>query len=183
MLSINDYLSEAGIDKWVAELGCSNAPVPRRNIKAALSFFAREMPRLPLEDAVGFVSAMDLSRPVGEVTLPQGERLLGFRSGSESPFKLFFARRGASPYTSGIDAGGRRAVHFVVRAPVRVLESFTAGAKDTWTRSTARQDASVAPRAVKWFGHDYAFGVFAAGGGKQFVIPDSYSHLLAEQRP
>ena len=181
MLSINDYLSEAGIDKWVAELGCTDAPTPRRNVKAALSFFAREMPRLPLADAVGFVSAMDVSRPVDAVVLQQGERLLGFRSGSESPFKLFFARRGASPYTSGINAGGRTAVHFVVRAPVRALESFAAGAKDTWSRSTAGQNATVAPRAATWFGQP--FGVLAAGGGRQLVIPESYSHLLVEQRP
>jgi hypothetical protein len=179
MISINDHLSEQGIDKWVAELGCTNAPIPRQNIRVALAFFAREMPRLPIADAVGFLVAMDLSKRVSDVVLPQGERVLGFRTGTESPFKLFFARRGASPHASGINIAGRGPVHFVVRTPIHALESFTTSAKDTWTRRLPGQPVSVAPRAKKWFGQE--FGVIAAGGGGQLIIPDSYSHLLVEQ--
>ena len=178
MLSIQDHLSDRGIDKWVAELGCTNAPIPRQNIKTALMFFSREMPVLSIADAVGFVAAMDLSRRIAEVMLPAGERLIGFRTGSEFPFKLFFARRGASQHASGINPAGRGPVHFVVRAPVRALESFTTGAKDTWTRMTPGQSVSVAPRAKKWFGQE--FGVVAAGGGEQLIIPESYSFLLVE---
>ena len=178
-LSINDYRSEAGIDKWVAELGCTNAPVPRQNLKAALAFFAREMPRLSIADAVGFLAAMDLSKRVAEVMLRPGERVVGFRTGTESPFKLFFARRGASPHASGINTALRGPVHFVVRTPVRALESFTTGAKDTWTRTTPGQVVSVAPRAKKWFGQE--FGVIATGGGAQLIIPESYSNLLVEE--
>ena len=178
MLSINDFLSDNGIDKWVAELGCTNAPVPRQNIRTALGFFAREMPRLPVADAVGFIAAMDLSKPVGGVTLADGERLVGFRTQTESPFKTFFARRGASPHSSGINTAGRGPVHFVVRARVQALESFTTGAKDTWTPMTPGQPVSVAPRAHKWFGR--AFGVIATGGGRQLIIPESYSKVLVE---
>jgi hypothetical protein len=177
-LSISDYLSERGIDKWVAELGCTSAPVPRQNIKAALEFFAREMPRLSVGDAVGFVAAMDLSKKVGPVSLSPGERLLGFRTETESPFKLFFTRRGASAHASGINTARRGPVSFVVRAGVRALESFTTGAKDTWTKPLPGQRASVAPRAKKWFGQE--FGVMAAGGGVQLIIPESYSSLLVE---
>jgi hypothetical protein len=179
-LSTNDYLSEAGIDKWVAELGCTNAPVPRKNIKTALAFFAREMPLLSVADAVGFLAAMDLSKPVSEILLRPGERLLGFRTGMESPFKLFFARRGASGHGVGINTAGRGPVHFLVRTAVRALRSFTTGAKDTWTRNTPGQPVSVAPRAKKWFGQE--FGVMAAGGGEQLIIPESYSNLLVEER-
>jgi len=179
-LSINDHLSEPGIDKWVSELGCTSAPVPRQNIRTALAFFAREMPRLSVADAVGFLAAMDLSKPVRDVTLQPGERLLGFRTETESPFKLFFARRGASAHTSGINTARRGPVHFVVRTPVRALESFTTGAKDTWTRTTPGQRLSVAPRAKKWFGQE--FGVMAMAGGGQLIIPESYSNLLVEQR-
>jgi hypothetical protein len=174
MLSINDYLSEAGIDKWVAQLGCTNAPVPRQNIKTTLAFFAREMPGLPIPDALGFLAAMDLSKRVAEVILRPGERLLGFRTATESPFKLFFARRGASPHTSGINPEGRGPVSFVVRTPVRALESFTGGAKDTWTRMAPGQGVTFAPRAKN------PFGVMAAGGGGQLIIPESYSKLLVE---
>jgi hypothetical protein len=179
-LALRDYLSDPGVDKWIAELGCTGAPLPKRNVRTALAFFAREMPRLPIADALGFIAAMDLSRAVAEVTLAPGERLLGFRTGSESPFKLFFARRGASAQTSGINTAGRIPVGFVVRAPVRALESFTTGAKDTWTRPAAGQPASFAPRAKKWFGQE--FGVIVGGGGAQLIIPESYGNLLVEDR-
>ena len=179
MLSLNDYLSEPGVDKWVAELGVTNAPIPRLNIKTALGFFAREMPRLSLADAVAFLAAMDLSKRVADVVLQPGERLIGFRTGTESPFKLFFARRGASPHASGINTAQRGPVHFVVRGPVHALESFTTGTKDTWTRMAPGQAVGVAPRAKKWFGKE--FGVMVAGGGGQLVVPESYSHLLVEQ--
>jgi hypothetical protein len=179
MLSINDYLSEPGIDKWVAELGCTSAPVPRQSIRTALAFFAREMPGLSIVDAVGFLAAMDLSRRVAEVMLHPGARLVGFRTETESPFKLFFARRGASPHASGINTARRGPVHFVVRTPVRALESFTTGAKDTWTRATPGQSVSVTPRAKKWFGQE--FGVMAMGGGGQLIVPESYRSLLVEE--
>src|SRR5687767_3007429 len=102
-LSLNDYLSEGGIAKWIAEIGCTDAVIPRRNLKVALEFFATQMPELSLADAASFLGAMDLSKPVNRVYLQPGERLIGFRTPTESPFKLFFARRGSSPYTSGIN--------------------------------------------------------------------------------
>lgn len=177
-LSLNDHLSDKGIDKWVTEIGCTSAPVPRQNIRTALAFFAREMPRLAIADAVAFLVAMDLSKPVHVVTLQPGERLIGFRTGTESPFKLFFARRGASMHSSGINPTGRGPVHFVVRAAVRALDSSTTGAKDTWSRTAPGQPSTVAPRARKWFGKE--FGVLAQGGGGQLIIPESYSELLVE---
>lgn len=177
-LSLNDHLSDKGLDKWIAEIGCTNAPVPREGIRTALGFFSREMPSLSIADAVAFVAAMDLSKPVKDVTLQAGDRVIGFRTGSESPFKLFFARRGASMHSSGINSANRGPVHFVIRAPVRALESSTAGTKDTWTRTLPGQSVGMAPRAKKWFGAD--FGVMVAGGGGQLIIPDSFSTLLVE---
>ena len=177
-LALQDYLSDRGIDKWVAELGCTNAPVPRQGIKTGLAFFSHEIPLLPLRDAVGFLSAMDLSKSVREVTLQTGERLIGFRTETESPFKLFFARRGSSPHSSGISTSGRGPVHFVVRERVRALESSTGGTKDSWTPVAPRQVVGVAPRAQKWFGKE--FGVMVLGGGQQLIIPESFSHLLIE---
>ena len=180
MLSIRDYLSDAGIDKWVQELGCANAPVPRGNIRKALSFFATQMPALALADAVGFLAAMDLSKDVAEVTLPPGHRLMGFRSGNESPFKLFFAPIGSSPEVLGITSAGRKSVYYTVRSPVRALQSFTAGVKVTWGTSAPGR-VGFAPRANKWFGEDFAFGVLASGGGRQLIVPESSSHLLVER--
>ena len=178
-LSIHDYLSDRGLDKWVAELGCTNAPVPRQGIKNALAYFTRTMPTLAVRDAVGFLAAMDLSKPVFESTLRSGERIIGFRTGTESPFKLFFARRGASAHTSGINTARRGPVHFTVRNPVVALESSTGGTKDSWTPAMPGQTSTFTPRAKKWFGKE--FGVMVNGGGGQLIIPESYNHLLVEQ--
>ena len=184
-LSLNDHLPDAGVAKWIAELGCTDAPIRRRNVKVALSFFHANMPELSIADAVGFLAAMDLSKPVNRVYLAPGERLIGFRTPTESPFKLFFARRGSSPQSSGINTAGRGAVHFAVRTTVLALESFTTGTIDTWTprRFTPddpHQALAVAPRAKKWFGKE--FGVMVSGGGQQLIIPQSFSRLLVEQR-
>jgi hypothetical protein len=179
-LSLNDHLSATGVGKWVAELGCNDAPVPRAGIRTALTFFSREMPQLQVRDAVAFLAAMDLSKPVAIVTLNPGERVIGFRTATESPFKLFFARRGQSPHRSGINTSGRGPVHFVVRSPAPALESSTTGAIDTWTPRKPGQETTVAPRAKKWYGKE--FGVMVAGGGGQLIIPESYSHLLVEDR-
>ena len=92
---------------WIAELGCVNAPIPRRNVRVALAFFDAQMPSLSVADAVGFLSAIDLSKPVARVHLKAGERLIGFRTQTESPFKLFFARRGSNPHGVGINTAGR----------------------------------------------------------------------------
>jgi len=175
-LSLKDHQSEAGLNKWVAEIGCTNAPVPRQNIKSALMFFDTEMPTLSIADAVSFLAAMDLSKPVRSVLLQPGERVIGFRTATESPFKLFFARRGSSAHTSGINTAQRGPVHFTVRAAVRALESFTTGTKDNWTAMRPGQAVGMTPRAQKWFGRE--FGVMVIGGGGQLIIPESYSHLL-----
>lgn len=177
-LSLRDYMSEAGLDKWIAELGCVNAPIPRAGVREALSFFSSKMPNLSISDAVSFLAAMDLSKPVKVVRLNPGERIIGFRVGNESPFKLFFARRGASMHSSGINTVGRAVVHFEVRAAVDALESSTTGTKDTWSRMAPGQRVGVAPRAQKWFGKE--FGVMVTGGGGQLIIPESYKSLLVE---
>lgn len=191
VLSIKDHLSDRGIDKWIAELGCTNAPVPRRNVRTALSFFAGHMSTLPVRDALGFVAAMDLSKPVTRLALAAGERLMGFRLDNESPFRTFFVRRGASMHNVGVNTTGRAVIHFVVRVPVDALESFTTGAKDTWTRTWNEngqkvlrqgpgQFASISPWQRKWFGDPSTFGVIVAGGGRQLILPESASTILFE---
>lgn len=180
-LSLKDHLSDAGVDKWIAEIGCTNAPMPRENLKVALRFFDTELPLLPIGDAVSFLAAMDLSKPVRRIVLSTGERLIGFRTPTESPFKLFFARRGQSRHSSGINVESRGPVHFAVRSAVPALESFTTGAIDTWTARRPGQAITVAPRAKKWFGKE--FGVMAIGGGQQLIVPESYSRLVVEEKP
>jgi hypothetical protein len=181
-LSLADHLSEAGLDKWIGQLGVVSAPVPRKNVKTSLAFFHECMPRLPSADALAFLLAMDLSKPVARVRLLPNERVIGFRTGSESPFKLFFTRRGRSMHSSGINTAGRGVVHFVVRAAVDALESYTTGAIDVWTPRAPGQHAVVAPRARELFGAQRELGIMVTGGGLQLIIPQSVSHLLVEQR-
>jgi hypothetical protein len=171
-LSLRDFMSDTGVAKWIAALGVTDAPTPRGNIRVALSFFANYMPTLAVETALAFLRAMDLSRTVRLVHITSGERLIAFRRATESPFKLFYARSGASVHRSGVDPTDRNVVHFVVRAPFVALESFTTGANDTWsgTRGTA-----IAPRVG-------TYGVLASGGGLQLIVPESYKQLLVESR-
>ena len=169
-LSLGDHLSDAGVSKWIAEVGVANAPVPRANIATALSFFRGSMPGLPATMAVNFLRAMDLSRPVRAVTLAPGEHVIAFRVGNESPFKLFYTRSGASPHNSGINANGRNIVRFVARTAVRALESYTTGTVDVWSIRSSEQSLALLPRAN-------TTGVMVLGGGIQLIIPRAHSVL------
>jgi hypothetical protein len=169
-LSLNDYLSPAGLAKWIQQIGVTDAPVPRQGVRVALEFFARQMPALPPQMALNFLRAMDLSRPVQSIALRIGEPLIAFRVGNESPFKLFYARPGASPHTSGINPAGRQIVRFKARVGAPALESFTTGAIDVWTIPGDAQPMTVAPRAN-------STGVMVAGGGSQIIVPRAYTVL------
>ena len=169
-LSLNDYLSDQGIAKWFEQLGATDAPIPRANVRTALQFFSRHMSTLPAEMALNFLRAMDLSRPVKSLTLTSADSVIAFRVGNESPFKLFYTRSGASPHSSGINPAGRSAVRFRVRTAAPALESYTTGAIDVWTVPAREQQLTVAPRAN-------STGYMAAGGGTQLIIPRSYDVL------
>lgn len=169
-LSLNDYRSDVGISKWIAALGVSDAPVPRHNVRVALSFFSQAMPALPSDMAANFLRAMDLSRPVVDRVLTPADRVVAYRVGNESPFKLFYARAGFSQHFSGINPAGRSVVRFEVRGTARALESYTTGTLDVWTLPSSDQPLIFAPRANK-------SGVMVAGGGTQLIIPRAHSLL------
>lgn len=172
-LSLEDYRSDAGVSKWIAEVGVSDAPVPRRNLRTALAFFRQAMPTLGVGMAANFLRAMDLSRPVLDRMLTPTDRVIAFRVGNESPFKLFYTRAGASPFASGINPAGRSIVRFDVRGSARALESYTTGTLDVWTVPSEDQPLVFAPRANR-------SGVWVAGGGTQLIIPRSFAVLRAE---
>lgn len=169
-LSLQDHLSDAGIAKWLQAVGVVDAPTPHRNMRAALSFFSQHMPTLSSDMAANFIRAMDLSRTVGQVLLTPADRVIAFRLGNESPFKLFYTRAGASPARSGINSAGRAIVRFRPRVPAPALESFTTGTIDVWTVPADNQPLTVVPRAN-------TTGVMVAGGGVQLIIPRSYAVL------
>lgn len=169
-LNLRDWMSEAGVAKWVAALGVTDAPMRRAGIKTSLEFFQTRMPALPAAMALNFLLAMDLSRTVTSSTLHVGEKVIAFRSRTESEFKLFYTRSGASKHTSGINPHGRVAVQYSVHNPTPALESYTTGAIDVWSIPAQHQHTSIAVRAG-------SYGVMAAGGGIQLIIPDAARNL------
>ena len=141
------------------------------------------MPALPVLDALSFLMAMDLSREVRPVWLHRGDRIIGFRKPTQSPFALFFTRRGNSAHKSGIDTETREVVHFDVRTSVEALESYTTAANDFWTRAPTRSasEGTVTPRGLLYFGSAFSTGILAAGGGLQLIIPRSYEFVLFDR--
>jgi hypothetical protein len=169
-LSLRDHQSDAGVGKWIGEVGVTDAPMTRRNIRTALAFFATCMPSLSPQMAANFLRAMDLSRAVSALTLKPGDPLVAFRVGNESPFKLFFTRSGSSAHSSGLNPVGRSIARFKVRTHARALESYTTGTIDVWTLPGDHQPLTVAPRAN-------TTGVMVAGGGIQLIVPRSFTVL------
>lgn len=165
-LSLRDWMSPAGITKWIAALGISDAPVRRAGVSTALQFFANRMPLLPPDMALNFLLAMDLSRPVTTPTLAVGTPVIAFRHRNEQEFKLFYTRPGASMHASGINPNGRVPVQYRVHAATKVLETFTTGAIDVWSVRDSGQSLSLAMRAN-------TVGVMVSGGGVQLIIPDA----------
>jgi hypothetical protein len=165
-LGLSDHRTDRGITEWLAQLGVTDAPLPRSGVRTALQFFQLQMPTLPADMALNFLRAMDLSRAVKSVTLSRADTLIAFRVQGESPFKLFYTRGGASPYSSGINPANRGVVRFRVKSPCLALESYTSGAIDIWTTPAPGQRLSIAPRAN-------TTGVMAAGGGIQLIVPNA----------
>ena len=169
-LRLKDWMNETQLAKWFVQLNATDAPRSRANLKTALKFFHRHMARLPPDTALSFMLATDLSKPVKAIQLSSRDNLIAFRSGFESPFKLFYTRTGASKHTSGINPFGRTAVRFKVRMPCPALESYTTGTKDVWSLVDAKDELIVAPR-------NKSYSVMATGGGIQLIVPKSYRFL------
>lgn len=186
-LSFNDYLSASGVNKWLAALGASNAPVPRQNVWNALHFFCGHMPGISIQQALSYISAMDLSVRVEAVTLTTGTRLLAFRRKGAGEFGEFYTQRGASIGRLGTDSEDRSAVSFIVRTEVRALKSVAGPANATWNTASlrARESLTFSPRAFVSSDRTQptaGMGVLAYGGATQFLIPNSHRYLEIEQR-
>jgi hypothetical protein len=120
--------------------------------------------------ALNFLAAMDLSRNVSAYLLSVGEKIVAFRNRSESEYKLFYARSGASPHSSGINPHNRIVVEYRVHSVTPVLESHTTGTVDVWSIPADYQTSTIAVRAG-------TYGVFAYGGGLQLIVPMAIQHL------
>jgi hypothetical protein len=163
-LSLRDWMSDKSVSKWITKLSVTDAPMRRAGVKTALRFFQTRMPTLHPSRALDFLHAMDLSRPVNGITLRKDAKILAFRKPSESEFKLFYTRSGASKHTSGINPHGRIAVQYTVHNSTPALESYTTGVIDVWSIPAEIKHLTISIRADN-------VGVMAAGGGIQLMIP------------
>ena len=173
-LSLSDYLSKQGLDKWIEALSIPDAPARREGVRVSLAFFASQMPTLPTSAALFFLAAMDLSRPVRSVVLPKGTELAAYRVPTEPPHKLFYTKVGASRHELGINPADRSFVRFEVLRDASALEAHTTGTIDTWTKRLPGQAVTVAPRSN-------ATGYMATAGGVQFIVPNAASYLKPTQ--
>jgi hypothetical protein len=155
------FLEGEGYEKWLAELGVSDAPLTRQGLATALRFFHVHLPSLSREACLAFLTGMDLHKPVREVTLAQPAVVVAFRRTNENPFRLFYTKAGTSVHVLGVNPASRTFRRFRMTRPVVVLESRCAAARDTWT------DA------------DEAY--VASGGGIHYIIPESYRALQLVQ--
>jgi hypothetical protein len=136
---------------WLAALGVTDAPVTSAGAATALHFFAVHMPAVSLDEQLSFLRGIDLHHAVREIVLTPGAVLAAFRHAAQNPFRLFDTNAGTSPHSLGVNPSGREFRRFRVTAPVTVLESRCASARETWSDPDVRQ----------------AF----AGGGLQYIVP------------
>lgn len=172
-LRLNDHLSETGLARWIAALSIPDAPVRRAGVRTTLHFLALRMPTLPTDMALSFFRGMDLSKEVKIVRVESGELLAATRTFYESPYRLFFTRVGRNLENSGINPNGRHTLTYRAFMAFDALESFTCAANDFWTARAPGQSGSIAP-------HAKTFGVLAAGGNTQLLIPSSAATLRVE---
>jgi|JI8StandDraft_2_1071088.scaffolds.fasta_scaffold15206_3 hypothetical protein len=181
-LRFDDAESERRLGRWLSALGITDAPVRRAGVRESLRFFSTHMRRLPVMDALGFLAAMDLSRPVTATVLKEGTRVIAFRFPTEQEFKLFYTVPGGSPYNSGILPDGRTIVRFrVAWGKAAALHSYTTGALDHWSEWNAPLSADSLWR--KQTGISVRFGEIGRlviGGAQQLLIPGAARWLAID---
>ncbi len=176
-LRLDDHASPRRLARWIALLGVTDAPIPRENVRFSLAFFERTMRGLPVGHAMGFLKAMDLSKPVSGYPIRIGAKVIAFRFPSEAEFKLFYTLSGGSPYESGILPDGRQCVQFRARATGEALHSYTTGATDHWSRYDALPPGSAWHRQTSVSPQLGEIGFLVRGGGPQLLIPNAWSML------
>lgn len=161
---MNAYFQGRACEKWLSELGVTDAPLTRKGLITALEFFHQRMPGLERHKMLGYLRGMDLHKPVKRVVLQPHAEIAAFRRSNQGPFGVFYTKIGANVHSLGVNPNDRRFQRFKVRAPVEVLESYTASIIDNWSELLP---------VVNVYRH-----YTAHGGGIQYIIPSSYNYLL-----
>ncbi len=142
------------VDKVLDNLGVTNAPRTRENVKTSLAFFDRHMPMLPWATRLSFLKAMDLHSPVRVDRLGAGAKVVAWRPRGGPLHGTFYTIGGESPQRMSMPTTTRGRYHqaYTLRCSVQVLASRTA----------AFMNASL-----------------GSGGGKQYIIPRAQTVLKA----
>jgi hypothetical protein len=125
--------------------------------------------------------AIDLHKPVTEVTLSKGDRLATYvemsKPAEERIGQWLVRERGAVSHRNlGLAAGDRQRIVVEVTKTRRALSSSSNPLVDTWTSQRLRQ-VTVPVRG----GH--AGGELVTGGGTQFFLPDAYKFVTKVAGP
>ena len=154
---MTDFLAGGGYQRWLSDLGTSDAPMTRAGLATALNFFHAHMPTLPRPMQLAFLKGTDLHKPVRVIDLEPGDQLVAFRKYNEDPVKLFYSRAGTPMDRMGLNPSTREFNRFRVAVATKALESRCAPALDTWT--------------------DDRHYFQAQGGALQLIVPDARKFL------
>src|SRR5690606_12392448 len=127
------FLEGSGAEKWLQEIGVSDAPVTRNGLSVSLHFFHVFMPTLPRLMRLNFLRGMDLHKPVRMTHLTPPARVAAYRKLTEDPQRLFYTKAGTSVRDLGLNPSHREFRKFSVFRPCPVLESRCSPAVDSWT--------------------------------------------------
>ncbi len=142
--------------KWMAEIGVTNARMPRAGIQTALAYFDRYVPELPRPLRIAFLKGMDLSKVVRVLTLFPPFPLAAFRQCNEDPLNLYYTKAQAGIDRLGVNPLALTFRQYRVASLVSVLESSCAPAPEIWTDDRR-----------------YYF----AGLGVQYIIPTAFRYI------
>ena len=165
---------DALVATWVGALNVNDAPVRRKGISEAISFFCQHMPTLPTSEAVSFLRCMDLSKAVTTIRLRPGEIVVAYRCLTQNPLRLFYTQKGYAPQNLGLNLSGKVRRVFRVTTSMPALQSYTTAAIDSWSRIEPGQDVVINTRSEQI---ETEFGVVTSGGGLQLMCPYARMNL------
>jgi len=147
-LAVYAYVREvlSGTDPF--GLACQTIESKRK--KVAYNFYRRS--GLSHEQALSHMKGVDFSKPVSVRKLREGKNLAQWRN-PDRPVGHYFTEPGTPASQLGINPKGRAQESFTVVSDTKALGSRAAPVTDTWT--------------------DPAHPFDAAGGGRQYYVPDT----------
>jgi hypothetical protein len=185
------------VEQWLIRMRIPKSPpLVQDRIRAALTYFKRELPQAELDTIQGYMEGIDFKArtSVEQVPLNAGQELIMY--GDATLLRLtdprlildylgqWFSEVGTAPENLGISRGGpkRQFVRLRVKpgAQIPALRSEAASVLDTWTwgRTANRMSFRKNSGGISATGAEYR-----GGGGIQYFIPRKYHGLLEVVSP